>query len=96
MSFYKHHVFFCLNKRDPPEACCANHGSEAMRDAVGSGWDLAGYAKAAERPFSGFALGRALPPHRHVHVAPADLDRYVRGEAARWQKLISSSNIKPE
>ena len=32
MSFYKHHVFFCLNKRDPPEACCANHGSEAMKD----------------------------------------------------------------
>src|SRR5205085_7985888 len=32
MSFYKHHVFFCLNKRDPPEACCANHGSEAMRE----------------------------------------------------------------
>jgi (2Fe-2S) ferredoxin len=32
MSFYKHHVFFCLNKRDPPEACCANHDSEAMKD----------------------------------------------------------------
>ena len=31
MSFYKHHVFFCLNKRDPPEACCANHNAEAMR-----------------------------------------------------------------
>lgn len=27
---------------------------------------------------------------------PADLDRYVRAEAARWQNLISSSNIKPE
>ena len=29
--FYKHHVFFCLNQRDPPEACCANHNAEAMR-----------------------------------------------------------------
>lgn len=36
-------------------------GWEAMRDAVASGWRLAGYAKAAERPFSGSALGRALP-----------------------------------
>ncbi len=27
---------------------------------------------------------------------PAQLDRYVRGEAARWQKLISMSNIKSE
>ena len=32
MSFYKHHVFFCLNQRDPPEKCCANQGSEAMRE----------------------------------------------------------------
>jgi (2Fe-2S) ferredoxin len=31
MSFYKHHVFFCLNKRDAPENCCACHGSEEMR-----------------------------------------------------------------
>ncbi len=27
---------------------------------------------------------------------PAELDRYVRGEAARWQDLISMSNIKSE
>lgn len=32
MSFYKHHVFFCQNRRDPPAACCANHNAEAMRD----------------------------------------------------------------
>ena len=32
MSYYKHHVFFCLNQRDPPEACCANHGSAELRD----------------------------------------------------------------
>ena len=31
MSFYKHHVFFCLNRRDPPENCCACHNSEAMQ-----------------------------------------------------------------
>ena len=31
MSFYKHHVFFCLNRRDKPEACCANHDAERMR-----------------------------------------------------------------
>ena len=32
MSFYKHHVFFCQNRRDPPAACCANHNAEALRD----------------------------------------------------------------
>jgi len=31
MSFYKRHVFFCVNRRDPPEACCAKHNSEEMR-----------------------------------------------------------------
>jgi (2Fe-2S) ferredoxin len=32
MSFYKHHVFFCQNRRDPPAACCANHNAEGMRE----------------------------------------------------------------
>jgi (2Fe-2S) ferredoxin len=32
MSFYKHHVFFCTNRREAPEACCACHNAEAMRD----------------------------------------------------------------
>jgi (2Fe-2S) ferredoxin len=32
MSFYKHHVFFCQNRRDRPAACCANHNAEGMRD----------------------------------------------------------------
>jgi (2Fe-2S) ferredoxin len=31
MSFYKHHVFMCLNKREAPENCCACHGSEKMQ-----------------------------------------------------------------
>ena len=32
MSHYRHHVFFCQNRRDAPEACCANHDASAMRD----------------------------------------------------------------
>ena len=31
MAYYKHHMFFCLNRRDAPEACCANHNAEGMR-----------------------------------------------------------------
>ncbi|MBC5763466.1 (2Fe-2S) ferredoxin domain-containing protein [Ramlibacter albus] len=27
-SYYKYHVFFCLNKRDNGEACCADHNAE--------------------------------------------------------------------
>ena len=36
-------------------------GWEGMRDAVSSGWSLEGFARAAEQPFSGTALGRPLP-----------------------------------
>jgi (2Fe-2S) ferredoxin len=32
MSYYRHHVFFCCNQREPGKACCNNHGSQAMRD----------------------------------------------------------------
>jgi (2Fe-2S) ferredoxin len=32
MSYYKHHVFFCLNARKPGEACCADHDAQAAFD----------------------------------------------------------------
>ena len=28
-SYFKHHVFFCLNQRDAPNECCANHQAKA-------------------------------------------------------------------
>jgi (2Fe-2S) ferredoxin len=31
MSHYRHHVFFCLNQREPGAACCANHGAAVMQ-----------------------------------------------------------------
>lgn len=35
MSYFERHVFFCLNQRAAPEACCNNHGAT----------ELQGYAK---------------------------------------------------
>ncbi len=32
MSYYKHHIFFCLNERRHGEACCANQGAQAAFD----------------------------------------------------------------
>ena len=32
MSYYKHHVFFCLNQRTNGEACCADHAAQAAFD----------------------------------------------------------------
>lgn len=31
MTYYSHHVFFCLNKRDNGEACCADHDAESLQ-----------------------------------------------------------------
>ena len=29
-SYFQHHVFFCLNKRENGEACCADQNADAM------------------------------------------------------------------
>ena len=31
-SYYKHHIFFCLNQRDNGQDCCATHGAQAAFD----------------------------------------------------------------
>ena len=30
--YYRHHIFFCLNKRDNGEACCADHHAQEAFD----------------------------------------------------------------
>lgn len=32
MSYYRYHVFFCVNQREGGEACCGNHRAQALRD----------------------------------------------------------------
>lgn len=32
MSYYKYHVFFCVNQRAEGESCCNNLGGQKMRD----------------------------------------------------------------
>jgi len=32
MSYYRHHVFFCLNQRSNGEACCAQHEAQVAFD----------------------------------------------------------------
>jgi (2Fe-2S) ferredoxin len=44
MSYYKHHVFFCLNERSNGEACCATHGAQAAFDHCKQAVKAAGLA----------------------------------------------------
>jgi (2Fe-2S) ferredoxin len=30
--YYKHHLFFCTNRRDDGRPCCADHDAQSMRD----------------------------------------------------------------
>jgi (2Fe-2S) ferredoxin len=32
MSYYKHHIFFCLNEREDGEECCAHQGAQTAFD----------------------------------------------------------------
>ncbi len=32
MSYYRQHVFFCVNQRKEGELCCNNHSARLMRD----------------------------------------------------------------
>lgn len=32
VSYYKHHVFFCLNQRENGEGCCADQGAKAAME----------------------------------------------------------------
>ena len=32
MSYYRYHLFFCLNAREDGGACCQQHDAQAMRD----------------------------------------------------------------
>jgi (2Fe-2S) ferredoxin len=66
MSYYRHHVFFCVNKRDDGRACCANRGAQELRD----------YAKARVK-----ALGLAGPERVRVNNAGC-LDRCEEGPVA--------------
>jgi len=63
MSYYRYHVFFCVNQREGGEACCGNHDAQAMRD----------YAKSRVKQ-----LGLAGPGGIRVNSAGC-LDRCAEG-----------------
>jgi (2Fe-2S) ferredoxin len=45
-SYYKHHIFFCLNQREGGQDCCANHNAQEAFDRCKSQVKAAGLAGA--------------------------------------------------
>ena len=46
MSYYRHHIFFCLNRRENGEACCAQHDAQEAFDHCKAAVKAAGLAGA--------------------------------------------------
>lgn len=83
MSYYRYHVFFCINQRQGGEACCNDHGAQAMRD----------YAKKRIK-----ALGLAGEGGTRINNAGC-LDRCALGPAlvvypeGSWYTYVDESDI---
>ncbi len=81
--YYRHHVFFCVNRRDDGSACCANHDARAMRD----------YAKSRIKE-----LGLAGPGKVRINLAGC-LDRCAEGPVivvypeGVWYSYVDRSDI---
>ncbi len=83
MSYYRHHIFFCLNQRSGNEACCAGQGAQAAFD----------HCKAQVK-----AAGLAGPGGIRVNKAGC-LDRCAGGPVAvvypdeTWYTYVDDSDI---
>jgi (2Fe-2S) ferredoxin len=83
MSYYRHHLFVCLNQRGNGEACCAQHDAQAAFD----------HCKARVK-----ALGLAGPGGVRVNKAGC-LDRCAGGPVAVvypeavWYSFVDTSDL---
>jgi (2Fe-2S) ferredoxin len=83
MSYYQHHVFFCLNQRENGEAACADHDAKAAFD----------HCKARVK-----ALGLAGPGGVRVNKAGC-LDRCAGGPVAvvypsgTWYTFVDTADV---
>ena len=83
MSYYRHHIFFCLNQRKAGEASCANHDAQAAFD----------HCKAAVK-----AAGLAGPGGVRVNKAGC-LDRCAGGPVAvvypdeTWYTFVDKTDL---
>ena len=83
MSYFQRHVFFCCNRRDPPEKCCADAGATEMQK----------YAKDRVK-----ALGLSGPGHVRINKAGC-LDRCEEGPVivvypeAVWYTYVDRADV---
>ncbi|WP_396433055.1 (2Fe-2S) ferredoxin domain-containing protein [Limnohabitans sp.] len=105
-SYFKRHIFFCLNERQNKEACCAQHGAQAAFDHCKAQVKALGLAGAGEvRVNKAGCLDRcAAGPVAVVYpegvwysyVDQADIDEIVRSHLKNGQvveRLLTPSHL---
>ncbi len=95
MSYYRHHIFFCLNQRERGEACCAQHEAQAAFDHCKASVKAAGLAgpggvrvnKAGCLDRCAGAPVAVVYPEAvwYTYVDQADLDEIVESHLKRGQ-----------
>ena len=64
MSYYQHHIFFCLNQRENGDNACAQHGAQAAFDHCKARVKAEGLAGPAARVSTRRAVWTAAPAGR--------------------------------
>jgi (2Fe-2S) ferredoxin len=106
MSYYQHHVFFCLNQRKAGEASCANHYAQAAFDhckarvkeagLAGPGGVRINKAGCLDR-CAGGPVAVVYPDETwYTWVDPSDLDEIVESHLKNGQvveRLVLPANV---
>jgi (2Fe-2S) ferredoxin len=97
MSHYKHHVFFCLNQREPGAACCANHHAAELQTyakervkalgLAGAGRIRINKAGCLDRCDDGPTLVVYPDAVWYTYVDRADIDEIIESHLVRGQPV---------
>ena len=106
MSYYRHHIFFCLNQRDNGEACCVQHDAQAAFDhckqrvksagLAGPGGVRVNRAGCLDRCAGGPVAVVYPEGVWYTYVDPADIDEIVDSHLGRGrpvERLLLPANV---
>ncbi len=95
MSYYRRHVFFCCNKRDPPEKCCADAGAAEMQAYAKGRIKALGLERQGQRAHQQGRLPRPLRG-RPVLVVYPDAVWYTYVDRDDIDEIIDRHIVKGE
>jgi (2Fe-2S) ferredoxin len=88
MSYYRHHIFFCLNQRENGEAACAQRGAQAAFDYCKASVKNAGLAgPGGVRVNKAGCLDRCAGGPVAVVYPEADIDEIVQSHLVKGQPV---------